>query len=361
VVNGDQLDEAASSAGAAYVFVRSNGVWMQQAYLKALNSGAGDQFGNSVSINANQLVVGAYREDNINTGINSDGSDDSAINAGAVYVFTRNLTSWTQSAYIKASNTGAGDQFGYRVSLDSDTLVVSANREGSAAFGIDGDQTDDSLSRSGAVYVFTLAGSVWTQQAYIKASNTADEAAFGSAIDIEGDTLVVGASGEGSAAVGIDGNQTYINSNFSGAAYVFNRSAETWLQSTYLKASNTDMDDAFGSFVSIKGNRIAVGATGESSESTGINGSPGNSAVEFVSGAVYLFENNAGWLQTAYIKASDVTAYDDFANVVLGDDYLVVGAALEDSAATGINGDDTDETAFDAGAVYIFSGDVIGE
>ncbi|MFP4611532.1 MAG: FG-GAP repeat protein, partial [Thiohalophilus sp.] len=82
---------------------------------------------------------------------------DSASNAGAVYVFSRDSADvWSQQAYVKASNTWAGDRFGWSVALaaDGDTLAVGANREDSNATGIDGDQSDNSATESGAVYLY---------------------------------------------------------------------------------------------------------------------------------------------------------------------------------------------------------------
>ena len=134
----------------------------------------------------------------------------SATDSGAVYVFTRDAAAaFAQQAYIKASNTNAGDEFGVRVVLSGDTLVVGAHREDSAATGIDGNQSDNSAPDAGAVYVFTRdAAGVWSQQAYIKASNADAGDWFGRTIALSGDTLVVGAHRETSAATGIDGDQS---------------------------------------------------------------------------------------------------------------------------------------------------------
>jgi hypothetical protein len=96
-----------------------------------------------------------------------------ASQAGAVYVFTRCASTWSQQAYVKASNTGTNDNFGYSVALSADgnKLATGALGEASNASGIGGLQTDDSTARAGAVYVFTRSASTWSQQAYVKASN----------------------------------------------------------------------------------------------------------------------------------------------------------------------------------------------
>ena len=186
------------------------GVWSQQAYIKASNTDGVDGF-TFVALSGDTLAVGAKFEDSAATGIDGDQSDDSAFNAGAVYVFTRDAARvWSQQAYIKASNNEAGDQFGGRVALSGDRLAVSTATEDSAATGIDGNQSDNSANRAGAAYVFTRdAAGVWSQQAYIKASNTDAEDRFGGfGVALSGDTLAVGAFGEASAATGIEGDQS---------------------------------------------------------------------------------------------------------------------------------------------------------
>src|SRR5204863_8006133 len=116
--------------GAAYVVVRNAGVWSQEAYLKTSNSSVtrqgplGDQFGRSVAISGDTVVVGAWGEDNAATGVNSAVMNFTAAQAGAAYVFVRSGTTWSQQAYLKASNTGANDEFGSSVAVSSDTVVV---------------------------------------------------------------------------------------------------------------------------------------------------------------------------------------------------------------------------------------------
>ena len=107
-------------------------------------------------------------------GINGNAADNSLYNSGAVYVFVRRGDAWVQQAYVKASNAGQSDLFGMNVALSADgnTMAVAAPWERSAATGINGDQNDDSLPQAGAVYVFTRSGDSWSQQAYVKASNT---------------------------------------------------------------------------------------------------------------------------------------------------------------------------------------------
>ncbi|MBN1538004.1 MAG: FG-GAP repeat protein, partial [Anaerolineales bacterium] len=141
-------------------------------------------------------------------------------------------------SYLKASNTGSEDLFGRSVAVSGDTVVVGATGEASSATGVDGDQTDNSASGSGAAYVFVRSSGVWSQQAYLKASNTGANDFFGGSVAISGDTVVVGAMHEDSSATGVDGDQTNNSADASGAAYVFVRSNGDWSQQAYLKASN---------------------------------------------------------------------------------------------------------------------------
>ncbi len=351
-VNGDQSDNSASVAGAAYVFTRSAGVWSQEAYLKASNTDALDEFGLPVSISGETVVVGAPYEDSNATGINGDQSNNSASNAGAAYVFLRSGSTWTQQAYLKASNTDAGDFFGLSVSVSGDTVVVGARWEDSNATGVNGDQSDNSASKAGAVYVFVRSGSTWTQQAYLKASNTGMGDNFGRSVTISGDTVVVGANGEDSNANGSQGNNFATN---AGAAYVFVRSGTTWTQQAYLKASNIGAYDNFGYYVAISGDTVVVGAFGEDSNATGVNGNFGNNLSKD-SGAAYVFARSGGsWMLQAYLKASNTDAGDDFGrSVAISGDTVVVGAVGESSNATGVNGDQSNNSASVAGATYVF-------
>ncbi len=320
----------------------------QQGYLKASNTEANDVFGYSVALAGDTLAVGVPGEASDATGINGNQGDNNAPNSGAVYVFTRTNGVWSQQVYLKASNTETNDGFGGSVTLDGDTLAVGATGEASA----DGNQTDNNAPNSGAVYVFTRTNGAWSQQAYLKASNTEAKDGFGVSLALAGDTLAVGATGEASA----DGNQTDNNAPNSGAVYVFTRTNGVWNQQAYVKSSNTEANDGFGESLALAGDTLAVGATGESSAATGVNGNQrDNSALE--SGAVYVFKRtNGGWGQQAYLKASNTASLDWFGySVALVGDTLAVGALFEASAATGVNGDQGDNSALDSGAVYVFT------
>jgi hypothetical protein len=356
-VNGDQSDESAPGAGAAYVFVRTGSTWSQQAYLKASNTEAGDDFGSTVSSFGDTVVVGASGEDSGASGVNGDGTDNSAINAGATYVFVRTGANWSQQAYLKASNTEEGDEFGSSVLISDDLIVVGAIGESSGATGVNGDQDDNSASGSGAAYVFVRSGTTWSQQAYLKASNTDPTTLdyFGWSVACSGESVVVGALLEASTATGVNGDQFNNGAPEAGAAYVFVRNGGVWSQQAYLKASNTGAGDNFGGAVAISGDTIVVGAIGEDSFASGINGNQADNSA-MVAGAAYVFTRTLGtWTQQAYLKSSNPWTQDIFgASVGVSGDTVVVGAWGEDSAATGVNGNQSDESAPVSGAAYVF-------
>jgi hypothetical protein len=152
-INGDQEDNAAPNAGAAYVFSRSGASWHQQAYIKASNTNHADIFGWSVDLSGDRLVVGAPSEDSNATGIDGDQLNDLAPFAGAAYAFTRNGTTWSQQTYLKASNAELSDGFGWSVSISGNTVAIGAAGEDGGASGINGDQADNSKGLAGAVYV----------------------------------------------------------------------------------------------------------------------------------------------------------------------------------------------------------------
>ncbi len=208
-------------SGAAYLSRREGGAWISEARVTASNPGTRDYFGFRVAVSGDTAVVGAFNEDSAATGIDGAQDDDSAVDSGAVYVFRRSGAVWQQEAYLKASNTDAGDRFGQAVAIAGDVIVVGAPGESSAATGLDGDQADDSATASGAVYVFRRSGAAWRQDAYVKASNTGARDGFGASLALTDDTLVVGAHLEDSGAGGVNGAQMDERVPQSGAVYVF--------------------------------------------------------------------------------------------------------------------------------------------
>ncbi|MFO7593655.1 MAG: cadherin domain-containing protein, partial [Pseudomonadota bacterium] len=311
-------------------------------YFKASNTGAGDNYGHAVALSGdgNTLAVGSFKEASGTTGVNSE-PDEASSESGAVYLFRyANGTGWTQQAYIKASNTGMGDRFGWSVALsdDGNTLAVGASAEDSSTTGVN--STSDNMSDgSGAAYLFRYTDETgWTQEAYIKPSNTSAGDAFGTSVALSdhGNTLAVGAPGEDSGTTGINSTPDACAAE-SGAVYLF-RFNSGWSEEAFIKPSNTGAGDRFGVSVALgaEGNTLAVGATGEDSGTTGVNSTPDESASG--SGAAYLFRyvSGTGWAQEAYIKALNTAEGDAFGTSIAlssDGDTLAVGARFKDGAS----------------------------
>jgi len=349
-VGGTPSENGTLDAGAAWVFVRIGTTWSQEAYLKASNTGTGDRFGHRVAIHGDLVVVGAQSEDGSGSGVDPF-SNDGAASAGAAYVFRRVGGAWTHDAYLKASNTDAGDSFGSAVAVHGNTIAIGAQEEDSAAIGVGGDPSSGGSPGSGAVYVFVHDGSSWTQQAYVKATNTDAGDGFGWSVDLEGDTLLVGAPFEDGGAAGVGGDQADDSSSAAGAAYTFERVGGSWFASGYLKADASDAQDQFGYAVALDRGTVAVGAPLEDGSSSGVGGNPFDDA-DPDAGAVYLFQRaGLSWAPRAYVKASLTDSGDHFGQSVDVDaDTLLVGAPFEDGSGLS----PAEDFASSAGAAYLF-------
>ncbi len=428
-INGNQASNAASNSGAVYVYRLTPGAtgqwgWTQTAYIKASNANAQDQFGYSVAIDGDILVVGAPTEDSSSSTVNNNPLDNSAPDSGAAYVFVRTMLggieTWSQQAYLKASNSQGdlpsspyGDWFGSSVAVAGDLVAVGAPLEDGGSTSINGPQGDESAFEAGAVYVFRRSGaSFWYQEAYVKppivtGGFLADPGGmFGDSVALSGNRLLAGAPGtyvfgnaQGMAflferssttgtwtqrqsfqqpqpsnyayygiAVDIDGNRCVVGEPFadgpsgedSGAAHVYrpttNPLSTAWVLEATLHPAQGDAYDRFGSSVTISADMVAVGAPNEDGASTGIAGDPFNDAA-FNAGAVYTWRRNSAgaWTDSRYIKASNTNASDSFGSAVdLDGALLAVGAMCEDSASTSGPFAPFDNSAQDAGAAYLF-------
>jgi hypothetical protein len=354
-------------------------------YVKASNTGKSDQFGKAVAASGNTFAVGAPFEDSTGTG-------PAARAPGAVYVFERGPSGWSQQAFLKPSNAASVDRFGWSLALNGDVLAVGAVREGDAI-----------TPRSGAVYVFVRQGQHWTQQAYIKASNADGDDWFGESVALSGmgrwfsdedseDVLVVGADGEDSSSREVQSDNNLLR---AGAAYVFVRDGTTWRQAAYLKADRPTKDAHFGAAVAVSGDTVVIGeprsavvgvgavhvferSAGTWRESVRLEadhpdervgfgealalngdllavGAPGEASA---AGAVYIFtrQQGVGFKQTAYLKASNASEGHGFGTSVdLSGPLLVVGASDEGGGSTGVDGNQADQSVPGSGAAYVFA------
>jgi trimeric autotransporter adhesin len=350
-VPGDGQNDTLSNSGAAYVFRRVDGAWQQDAYLKANSPQEDQEFGWSVAVAGDLVAVGARLE---------DGSD--AMDSGAVYLFRRNVSRWIPEARLEAPAPVSDDFFGYSVAAAGDGVAVGACGHGCPPAG----RIIGIRESAGAVHVFRRSGAAWVHEAALAPQSPDPADAFGRAVAMAGDLLIIGAPSEDSKSRGVDQDQDDDSVSGSGAAYVFRKSGPSWTQEAYLKAINTDLTDRFGASVAIAGELVAVGALGESSCATGIDGDPEGCADEIAdeiadnSGAVYLYHHTGvAWSTLAYVKASNTAADDEFGtSVALSEDALVVGAPYEDHAGAriepGPEGGRSDSARPESGAVYLF-------
>ena len=376
-VNGDGNNDSARDSGAAYVFVRKNGRWEQEAYIKASDTATRDYFGVNVAISGDALVVGAFRYDILNV---------SAPGPGAAYVFERKQGTWRQTAVLKSSGSATGDQFGLGLAMEGATIVVGARME----------------AGGGAAYVFERDGEGWRQSQRLVPQKLPSDAWFGSSVAISRDTLVIGAQNDssdvrlaGSAyvfersngswnerqrlapnpasekasfgySVAIDGANILVGApryesittayqTTAGEVFAYQRVGGSWQQTQVLKAMLPRGTDSFGSGVALYGSSALIGASGDRSDARGIGADASRRADLYV-GAGYLFAlEGQTWRQSAYLKASNAESADSFGfGVALSEHGAVLTSVWEDGAAKGVNGDDTSNSASRSGAAYVF-------
>ena len=282
--------------GSVYVFTRTGTTWTQQQILTASDSGVVDCFGVRIALQEDTALIGADDE------VSWDSS-------GAVYVFTRTGTTWTQQQKLTPSDGAAGDLFSVSTALNGDTALIGAPWD------------DDNGNVSGSAYIFTRSGTTWTQQAKLLEPDGAAGHYFGLYASLDGDTALIGRW--------VDGYST----NDTGSAYVFTRTGITWTQQAELLGSDSAPGDSFGASVSLVGDTALVGAPNDDD-----NGD--------YSGSVFVFtRTGTTWTQQAKLLASDGTHWAWFGcHLSLDGDTALIGAA-----------DDYKPHGAGSGSAYIFT------
>jgi uncharacterized repeat protein (TIGR01451 family) len=337
VVIGSRLDDSPiPNAGSAYVFVRSGTAWTLQQKLTASDAGSDASFGWSVSLSGDTALVGAMEDDN------AGGTD-----AGAGYVFVRSGTTWTEQQKLLAADGAAFDDFGYSVSVDADTALL-------------GSPSPFSPTDAGAAYVFVRSGTSWTEQQKLLAADGMAEDRFGHAVALAGDTAVIGAYRDHTPG-GED----------AGSAYVFARAGTTWTEQRHLLAPDGAAFDWFGASVAIAGSRVMVGApfddtpAGEDAGSAHVFGPPeADLAVTKSDGQTTavpgqpltytIMVSNAGFAPVAGATVTDVAP-----TALLGATWTC--SASPGSACTGSGAgsiDDTVDLLVGGTATYLLTGTV---
>lgn len=387
----DQSDDSVSNAGAVYVFRRAGAAWTQEAYLKPsvprsnfLFSPGGtvvmDQNGDTLATVFNEVGVTVFGrngstwsetamleypgEDSTLNGfpaspaLSADGTvlavgastEDSggSLGAGAVYVYRRVGTQWSQPpTRIEPDAPQAGARFGDVVTLNGDGSILAAAATNEDVF------REFNQQNAGAVYVFTRSGDEWTQEDRLVSFDIDRSDSFGSVMSLSrfGSHLAVGVPLQGAPLSG----PAFI----PGVAYVFERVGGAWSQTARLTASNAGDGDRFGFSVSIDGagDTLAIGAPQEDTRAQGLQTGAGDDRSEN-SGAVYMFELSSGsWSEVAYIKGPNSDDEDGFGSAVSlapGGDWLAVSAFFEDSDGDGADRSPDDDTATDSGAAYVY-------
>jgi len=303
-IDGDRIVVGASGelntdvgAGAAYVFVHVGSKWTPEGKVVGSENTAFDNFGISVAIKGDTIVCGAFGNSDLNQS-----------EVGSAYVFRRIAGLWLQQQELTASDGASFARFGLSVAMNDDTIIVGADGDAELGFS------------SGAVYVFTFDGSNWIQQQKLHAQDARPSASFGYHLAMDGDTIVIGAP------------QDQVGTHTLGAAYVFTRRSQGWLQDRKLVAKDSDAFDGFGL-------RVAV------SEDTIVVGSVNDSEVAFAAGAAYVYRLNgqSGWSVHEKLFASDAARDDSFGCAVAVSNNTVLVGALGRS-----------DVALLAGAAYVY-------
>jgi hypothetical protein len=311
-VNATRTSSGANDSGAAYLFVRAGNTWSEQVYFKADAPAAGDYFGSDVAILDDVLVIGAPRTD-------PTGASGAAPRAGAAYVFVRGSDgTWSQQARLSAQDGAVGNLFGLRLVLRKDLLLIGASAEKAGG------------QSSGAVYVFSREAGAWRETQKLTAAKPIADSAFGSALALDGDTLVVGAQKDASAA---------------GSAYVFTQHGSDWSEQQRIVPATPSAGATFGWSVSVQGDTLVVGAPRATVSLTAPHGQ------------AYVFERTAGhWDQTALLEAPVPRITDYFGvDVVLMPTGLLIGASGDGSGASGLQGDPKNNSAPQSGALYLYT------
>jgi len=285
--------------GAVYVYVRDGHTWSLQQKLFASDRANFDQFGIAVDIVGDTIVVGAH------------GDNDEGFQTGAVYVFRRNGTTWTEEQKLKASDAAPDSAFGASVALNGQTIAIGAPGESSGALS------------SGAVYVFVNDGTSWQQQGKIKANNVMMNQQLGLSVSVSGDTIVAAAPGELIGEPADDFN----NVLSKGAVYIFDRTGTSWDHQKRFFERDRNRTGGFAVRAAIDGDTIIVG-------------DPTYDAGARFTGAVYVFERKGnGWSLKHTLAAND------------GQFLQAMGFSIAVSGDTVIAGT---QSQFSIPAVYIF-------
>ena len=262
--------------GAVYIYTRSGTTWTLQDILSPSDGVYNQDFGQYLVLDSNTILVSA------------DSGDAGYL--GAVYIYTRSGSDWTEQGKFTASDGVVMDRFGNALAAEGSTLIVSAPMSPHPEY-------DD-----GAVYVFNRSGNTFTEQQKLTIPNTT-RIRFGAAVDLDGDSLLIGAP---------------YDDNTDGAVYEFIRSGNTWVHQAKLTPGGPSSPNGqinFGEYILREGNLAIMGSSGYAEPND-------------TRGRVYVFEKNAGvWSQTQILRPNDNLQNHRFgAPIALQGDTMFIGA-----------------------------------
>ena len=291
VVGRPHDSDAGYLAGAAYVFRRVGGEWIEEAKLIGSLVSQSDVFGHSVAISGEVIVVGSFGEEVF------DGVSE-LDNAGSAYVFRRVGTAWIEEQRLTALTPRMWAYFGSTVAIEGDLIVIAAPRTGAPILP----------AFAGAVYIFRESGGAWAEEQFVFASDAETFAYFGCDLSLQGNTILIGARGQPEGGL--------FN---SGAAYVFRETLPgTWLEESRLTAVDPTQGDFFGFSVALSAEVAFVGVPQD--DTTGDD-----------SGSIQVFERNGTtWTWVSEVFGSQNSAGDLFGrSVSVSGSHLLVGAPID--------------------------------
>jgi len=282
-VIGAPFDSTRSfNAGSAYVYKHSNGAWSLQQKLQANDGAPGDQYGWSIALQGNTLLIGARFD------------DDRGFNSGSIYAYTRIDNTWVERQKFSAPDGSVNDQYGFTISLDGDVAFIGAPLD------------DDNGFESGSVYIYHRIAGLWSVEKKFTAHDGEPGDQFGWSVALSASSALIGAR--------FDDDEAFN----SGSAYLYNRTAQTWHMKQKFTAIDAAVNDQFGWTVALDDNTAVIGA--RFNDDMGIN-----------SGSAYVYTlSDKEWSLQQKLIASDGEPGNQYSwAIALDGDKLIIGAPFD--------------------------------
>lgn len=326
-VGSAEGDDSCPGAGAAYVYRWSPSGWLREAYLKPSNTHTGQEFGRSVAVSGDTILIGAHRDAACASGINGSQVQLVCQSFGAAFVFRRTSEGWRQEAFLKASTPTVADWFGSSVALSGDVAIVGASGQDSCGEGPSRDESPSGCTDSGALYQFRRSGTTWRQEWILKSMHPEVYAGVGLKLSFEKDLLVASTVSRESCRAAVEERGFPSPCLRSSMVEVFRAGEQggwTWIKAIDVIPDHTQLG-ALGGVVT-DGSRVFVGQPWEflCSETSSTGGSrtcDEVGAVSIFGGASDLFE-----LEQRIVPSAPYRYMEFGLALAVSRDTLVVGA-----------------------------------